>query len=1191
MRTSFRSQASAWLTVLAILVIARAAAAAEDAVARDDLSLEQGFRQPPDSARPWVYWFWLNGNITREGITADLEAMRRVGIGGGLIMEVNQGVPVGPIDFMSPRWRELFRHVHAEAQRLGLEINMNDDAGWNGSGGPWVKPQEAMQKVVWTETTVNGPKHFESVLPQPHATAGFYRDIVVQAIPAVGDYRIPDIERKAAFGRRGHPKPAKRNLSPNDIVPQNAARDLSSQMADDGRLVWDVPAGQWTILRIGHTGTGAQNAPSPASGRGWECDKLSKEGVEASFHGMMAVLAADTGISAKRTPGGLVATHIDSWENGSQNWTAKMREEFQSRRGYDMMAYLPVFTGRVVGSLEISERFLWDVRRTVSELVIENYAGHFRHLANTHGMRFTVEAYGGPCDCIPYGGQADEPMGEFWTPGGGAIQTCRGMASAGHIYGKRIIGAEAFTSADKERWREHPALLKALGDRVFCDGINRFVFHRYAMQPWLDYKPGMTMGPWGQHYERTQTWWEQSRAWHEYLARCQFLLRQGRFVADICHLQAQSPPQGFGDYPRPGYDWDECTDDAVLTRMSVREGRIVLPDGMSYGLLALSEDRAMTPQLLSKLRELVEAGATVLGPRPLKSPSLADYPECDEQVQRLAGELWGDCDGQRVKEHAFGRGRVVWGLPPEQVLQQSGVPPDFLCSQPWRYHHRSTAEAEIYFVANSRPHQATATCAFRVAGKAPELWCPETGRMEPAGVYLQRDGVTRVALTLGPSGSVFVVFRRPAAADDSVVLLRHDGRTILSAASEPAPQVVVRKARYGVLNDPQRTRDVTRAVQAKADAKEFRFPVTAMAKGGDPALNVVKTLAVEYTVDDRPFTARAHDGETITLGRNAVGAHVEKARYGVLDDPQRTRDVREKLQRLLDAGENNFRVSRMAAGDDPAYGIVKTLDVVYTFAGKHCHLTGTDPETVDFLAGPTSPAASAQVCRDAQGRVRLEARESGQYELVTASGQSRRVKIDAVPGPSQVRGPWEVRFAPGGGAPEQVTLDKLISWSEHADPGVKYFSGTAVYRTTFDWQPQGAAPADTSFRYDLDLGQVAVMAEVKLNGRDLGILWKPPFRVDVTDVLKPGPNHLEVKVVNLWINRMIGDEQLPEDSERNPNGTLKSWPQWVKDGKQSPTGRYTFTTWRLWKKDSAPVESGLLGPVTLRSAWVVALND
>jgi len=466
------------VTVAMILGTARPLRAAENSIPAAGDPLENGFRQPPDAARPWVYWFWLNGNITRAGITADLEAMRRVGIGGALIMEVDQGVPVGPVDFMSPRWRALFRHVHAEAKRLGLEINMNDDAGWNGSGGPWIKPAEAMQQVVWTETNVTGPRHFVGKLPAPQRVADFYRDIIVQAIPTVGDYRIPSIETKAAFPRR-----AKLNVNtgapaPTDIIQQESVTDITTKIDANGRLVWDVPAGRWTILRIGHTCTGAQNSPAPASGRGLECDKLSKAGIESNFAGMMAKLAADTGITKQRTPGGLVATHIDSWENGSQNWTSQMRAEFQARRGYDMTPFLPVFTGRIVGSLEISDRFLWDVRRTVSELVIENYAGQFRRLANSHGMRFTVEAYGGPCDSIPYGGQADEPMGEFWTPSGAALPTCRGMASAGHIYGKPIIGAEAFTSGKQERWREHPALLKALGDRAFCDGINRFVFHR-----------------------------------------------------------------------------------------------------------------------------------------------------------------------------------------------------------------------------------------------------------------------------------------------------------------------------------------------------------------------------------------------------------------------------------------------------------------------------------------------------------------------------------------------------------------------------------------------------------------------------------------------------------------------------------------------------------------------------------------
>jgi hypothetical protein len=1143
------------------------------------LDMAKGFVRPPESARPWVYWFWLNGNITSNGVTADLEAMKRAGIGGALIMEVDQGAPVGPMEFMGSPWRGLFRHVHAEAKRLGLEINMNNDAGWNGSGGPWIKPEQSMQEITWTETNVVGPCHFEGVLPQPRTTANFYREIAVQAFPAVGDYRLAGFEAKASFQRRGDHPPGKGSLSSKSIIACAGLTNLAARMETNGRLVWDVPAGEWTILRLGHTSTGVENAPAPKTGRGLECDKLSRAGIEANFDGMMAPLSVDTGIVVRRAQAGLVATHIDSWENGTQNWTQRMREEFQRRRGYDLTPFLPVFTGRVVESLEISERFLWDVRRTVSEMVIEYYAGHFHRLANASGMRFTVEAYGGPCDCIPYGGQSDEPMGEFWTPGGSAIETCRGMASAGHIYGKRIIGAEAFTSGDQERWREHPALLKALGDRAFCEGINRFVFHRYAMQPWADYRPGMTMGPWGQHYERTQTWWEEARAWHEYLARCQYLLRQGLFVADICYLQAEAPPLGFGQHPRAGYDWDECTDDAVLTRMSVRDGRIVLPDGMSYRVLALSDTRAMTPRLLGKLKELVEAGATIIGPRPLTSPSLSDYPSCDEQVRRTGSELWGDCDGQRVKEHRLGAGRVIWGMTPENVLLQGGVQPDFVCSRPWRFLHRRTEAADIYFVANGKPYETTAACGFRVAGKIPELWSPDTGQIEPAGVYEEKDGITRVALTLGPSGSVFVVFRERASGADPVVRVLREGEPLLSAGLALTAKVTVRHARYGVLDDPQRTRDVTTQVALKAEAGQLSFPVTAMTEGGDPAPNTVKTLEVDFTLNGQPSIVRARDGERISLTHQPTGAQVEKAIYGVLDDPKRTRDVREKLQRLLEAGENSFLVARMAEGDDPAFGIVKTLEVDYTLAGKRLHLTGTDPDTVDFVSGPEPPPSIAQIRRDTKGRVHLEVREAGEYEIVMASGKSRRVSVAKVPPPVGLDGPWDVRFDTRWGGPERVKFNVLDDWSKQAEEGIRYYSGTATYQKKFSYKPQRSTPHRTV----LDLGKVAVMAEVKLNGKNLGILWKPPYRVDVTEALKTGENTLEIKVVNLWINRMIGDEQLPDDSERNNDGTLKAWPKWVNEGKSSPTGRYTFTSWRLWKKGDRLQESGLLGPVTLQT--------
>ncbi len=1060
--------------------------------------VEREFAQPPDSARPWVYWFWLNGNITPEGISADLEAMKRVGIGGVLIMEVDQGVPVGPVDFMSPTWRELFTHAVLDAQRLGLEVNMNDDAGWNGSGGPWIKPELSMQKVVWSETNVEGPKRFEGLLPQAQAVAGYYRDITVLAFPTPVEFRIANIQGKAAYERAGVGPAAETKLPSEMVIDRARIVDISASMSQEGRLVWDVPAGKWTVLRIGHTSTGVMNAPSPATGRGLECDKLSKEGIEAQFAGMMGPLIDDVGRAAGKA---LVATHIDSWENGSQNWTARMREEFRSRRGYDLLAFLPVLSGRVVESLEVSERFLWDLRQTVSDLVVENYAGHMAELARKRGLRLSIEAYGGPCDDMTYGGRADEPMCEFWI-GGGAFETCKGMASAAHTYGKRILGAEAFTADDRERWQQHPGSIKSLGDRAFCEGVNRFVFHRYAMQPLRNYRPGMTMGPWGLHYERTTTWWEQSRPWHEYLSRCQYLLRQGLFVADICYMQPEGSPHGFIGHRRNGYDYDNCTPEVVLTRMSVKDGRIVLPDGMSYRLLVLPAVTTVTPPLLRKIKELVEAGATVIGPRPTKSPSLADYPKCDDQVRQLTDAIWADCDGRAVKEHAFGKGRVISGMTPEEVVAKMNVPPDFAAGQGIRWIHRTAGDLDIYFVANVGEQSMESTCVFRVAGKRPEFWQPETGRIERVAAYEQGGGLTRIPIRFEPAGSVFVVFRSNAQPFDPIVSVTRDGKPIL-----PVPER--------------------------------------------------KTKVV-----------------------------IERATYGVLSDPKRTRDVRAKLQAVVDGGELTFQVARMAEGDDPAYGIVKTLIVEYTADGKAFKVSGQDPQDIT-LAASTGVERVAEVRRDEGGQLWLDVWQPGQYELKTASGKVLRCEAATLPQALEITGPWLLHFPPGAGAPGHITLEKLISWSERDEPGVKHFSGTAHYAKGVNVPTEMLG---SNRRLYLDLGRVQVMAQVRLNGLDLGVLWKTPYCVDVTDAVKAGENQLEVTVTNLWINRMIGDEQMPEDSPRNDNGTLREWPQWVREGKPSPTGRHTFTTWRLWKADAPLQESGLIGPIVLRTVDRLRVN-
>jgi len=1138
--------------------------------------LEQGFIEPPDSAWPWVYWFTSDGNLTREGITADLEAMHRVGIRGVLYMEVEQYVPKGPMRFLSPQWREMIQHAVKEATRLGITVDMNNDGGWCGSAGPWITPELSMQVMVWSQTSLQGPTQFAGTLPQPKTVENYYEDITVLAFPtppaesvrmaerfpkltygaerksfdadklidgnpatvallplpekgqpqylniefpepftaqaltvaldpwnsqlegalevsddgqqyrtirpvtlrwpvssvnfekttaryyrillklptedwffatfAKGiplgevelhpDCRIEDIPGKAAYIRQDTFS-SESTPSPEMVVRKDQILDLSHKMDREGQLTWDVPAGKWTVLRIGHTSTGKMNHPAPKESLGLECDKLSKKAVEVQFSELMGKLLDDQAAVGGKA---LTMTHIDSWETGSQNWTPGFREEFEKRCGYDLFPYLPILTGRSVESREISERFLWDLRRIVADLLLENYAGHMQEICHQHGLTLSIEAYGGgPLEDVAYGGRADMPMSEFWTGDVPGVWN-KEMASSAHVYGRPILGAESFTAVPENgKWQNHPFRLKPLGDQAFTLGINRFVFHRYSMQPWVDRKPGMTMGPWGIHYERTNTWWEQSKAWLLYLARCQYVLQRGQFVADVACLGSENAPSSFPDRASlnpaipPGYDYDYLPPEVLLKQMTVRDGRMVLPSGMSYRVLVLSPGRTMTPALLGKIKELVIAGAIVVGPRPASSPSLADYPQCDHEVDRLAAELWGECDGVSITENRTGKGKIVWGRPLAEVLRDLDAPPDFAChgvtvGEQIRYIRRHIDGDDFYFVASAVPEARRFLCTFRAEGKRPELWWPDTGRTETPAVYDVRDGGTRIPLALDPCGSVFVVFRAGAASStDRVVSVRRNGVEISGVAPTPAPETQLRH-------------------------------------------------------------------KSVALDANGAEYH-------------------------------------------------------------------------------------------------LEVGEPGTYELKTAAGRTIKTEVPALPNRVELHGPWVLEFPKGGGAPERVTLERLISWTDHPDPGVKYFSGTATYRRQFT-VPAGMPGRD--HRLHLDLGRVCVIAQATLNGHDLGILWKPPFSVDVTAMVRTGANDLAVSVVNLWPNRLIGDSHLPEDCEWEPQfwgEVLRRWPSWLLENKPRPTGRLTFTTWKHWTKNDPLLESGLLGPVTLQVARQVQLGQ
>ncbi len=1094
---------------LALLLLISTVAFADD--------LAQQFQSPPASAKPHIFWMWMNGNITKEGITADLEAIQRVGIGGVQIFNISEGIPHGTVQFNSPEWRELVKYAVTEADRLGLKLGMHNAAGWSSSGGPWNTPEHSMQIAVTSEKQVRGPARFEEVIPQPKANLGFYRDAAVLAFrtpkaelePLPAPLKITTSDGKTDATGLLHTNPAKpvvlpaptplqpqfiqwefaqpqtaRTLwvtpgrgvirrqgqiessddgktfrkiaaftlqradeqqvltfqptkarffrllftgadpsspkiviaqaefsrrmtvdsvskkslqayapgpyaevvgdaTPEEVVSSSDVLDLSKQMATDGKLTWDVPAGDWTIVRVGHTSNGRKNHPAPPEATGLECDKLSSEAVQAHWDSLMGLLTKEVGPLAGKS---FANVHVDSWEVGTQNWTSKLPQEFAKRRGYDLLHFLPVLSGRVVDSPQITDRFLWDFRRTIADLFAENYSGKFAEMAHKSGMTYSVEPYGSiPGMDLEYGRHADIPMTEFWTAGEFTIPP-KLAASVAHTNGRKVVGAEAFTARIPcSKWVNDPFSIKVQGDAAWCGGVNRFVFHRYAHQPWTHptHFPGMTMGQWGMHFERTTTWWEQSKAWLAYIARAQFLLQSGQFVADVLVYCGEDVPGGMRYMPMSnvpkGYDYDGC-DAETLNLASVKDGRIVLPSGMSYRVLVLPENKAMRPEIARKIKELVAAGATVIGPKPDHAPGLQAYPGCDDEVRKLTSD-WG----------------VLSGKPVGSVLSSLGVKPDVEFTggndAQLRSIHRKVDDTDVYFVACPSMQAEDCVGTFRVSGKQPELWHPDSGRIEPCAVWREVDGRTEVPLHFDPAGSVFVVFREPAK-DDHLVAVKGDG-----------------------------------------------------------------------------------------------------------------------------ASPNSFEI----------------------------------------------------------GTQELLTRAPGRFTFTYASGRATTLEVKEVDCPMELSGPWQLTFPPNWGAPAEITLDKLISWTQNPDPGVKYFSGTATYRKQFQYKVDKRGG-----KIELDLGAVKNLAEVRLNGKNLGILWKPPFRLDVTDDIRTGSNDLEVSVTNLWVNRLIGDEQLPEDCQWN-GVSLKEWPQWLLDGKPSPTGRLTFTTWHHWTKNDHPLESGLLGPVTLQT--------
>lgn len=789
--------------------------------------LARNFRTPPGEARMSCYWWWLNGYTTKEAITRDLEEMKAKGYGTASLIDAGGFNPVTAkpgrgVTFLSPEWMVLYRHAVREADRLGITLSVNATSGWN-PGGAFVTPEKAMKRLTYSETDVRGGGLVEIELPQP-PTWYMFRDICVQAVrkapgeTPIKDAAIPYWSAKAFYSGLGFQEVFPLHLLSADFDYDSGAEPLEPDSIlditacfDGKRLTWDAPAGEWTVIRYAWTCTGARTSTTSDGWEGLSLDHLSPESFALYRDSVLQPL-----INAAKESGNSVKFLLtDSWEMGLVNWTERFPEEFRRFRGYDLWRYLPVMTGRIVESPEVSNRFLQDIRRTVSDCILNYHYKPFRELANAHGMMTDPEA-GGPCytpvDALEVMGACDIPHGEFWAratshvASEGARLSVRQSACVAHTNGVRFVEAEGPTSIGPH-WERSPKDLKGLIDRVFCSGVNRIVWHTFTSSPEEWGRPGIEYFA-GTHLNRNVTWWEQAEDFVGYIDRCSYLLQQGHFVADVLIYNGDDVPnmvflkEEESDFPF-GYDWDKCSKSVVLERLSIADdGRIVLPDGMSYRILVLPPLETIDLEVMRKLERMVLEGMILVGDPPKRTTGLVHYPDGDRELNDIVNRMWrcnmgGWMDGVNRTENHYGKGRVIRGQALSSVLTGLGAPPDFAytSSDPHTrldFIHRTTENQEIYFVANRFSRRGIddyfyrympsagdryelVECRFRVTGRTPQFWDPRTGEIRPVLYYYERDGYTCIPMHFAPEGSLFVVF--PEEPDSTRHIVRVDRLT------------------------------------------------------------------------------------------------------------------------------------------------------------------------------------------------------------------------------------------------------------------------------------------------------------------------------------------------------------------------------------------------------------------------------
>lgn len=1010
-------------------------------------TLKKTFIETPKDQPLAVYWYWIDGNMSEEGVVKDLQAMKKVGINRvqiGMIGD-GQGAPTGPVKMFTKKWWKILHTMFKTATELDIEVGLFNCPGWSQSGGPWVKPEQSMRYLAAVNDTVQGPVKYHAALP---ALGKDGQDVKVLAYPLVKspvkftteqqileEKEIIFKSEKSAVVRSLVLYPAKggranmqiavkkgndwkmidtyhldRSNTQNNVgfiplapfvfslpevegeefritlsekgfignielsdIPQvelyaektlakmfpeplpmwneylwrtqpeyahvpmlqsNQVKDITANMTPDGTLVWDVPEGTWIISRTGMLPTGVTNSPAPKEGRGLETDKMSKEHIRAHFDNYIGKIIKRIPAKDRKTFRYIIE---DSYETGGQNWTDGLIEDFKQVYGYDPVPFIPALNGVVVGSPEITDRFLWDLRRLVADQVVYEYVAGLREVSHEHGFTTWLENYGHwgfPGEFLQYGGQSDEIAGEFWSFGNlGDIEN-RAASSCGHIYGKERVWAESCTCGGSN-FDLYPATMKQRVDRFFTEGINATLLHLYIQQP-DDRTPGINAW-FGNEFNRNNTWFSQLDVFLDYLKRCNYMLQQGRYVADVAYFIGEDTPKMTGvrnpEIPR-GYSYDYVNAEVLMSAKAVN-GKLVLASGMEYSVLVLPKIETMRPELLAKIRELVKEGIVLQGPAPLRSPSLQNYPEADYQVREMAEEMWQRKTYAFAEKVKYGKGMIYPNASIEQIMADYGIQPDFTVSDPMLpvlFIHLTTPEGEIYFVSNQSNETISFDANFRIKGKQPELWNPLTSEVRILPEQKQLTGATSIPMVMSPFESSFVIFRHP--------------------------------------------------------------------------IQEVKT-------------------------------------------------------------NKNY------------------------------------PDAVCVAS---------------------------------------------------VKGPWTIEFEENRGGPkEPVVTDVLFDWMESENPQIKYFSGNAVYKTSFEINRIPETPVY------IDLGKVMVMAKIRVNGVDAGGVWTTPYQINITDYLKEGVNELEIEVVNCWRNRMIGELSMPQSE------------------------RFTYHSAANIKADSEMQSSGLLGPVQVIS--------